>query len=66
MNELFPNLGKPRIKSIEIFRQIVGGIKSSFSVPVDLLFLPYCIETHHIQPQNYERLVSYHPRKNNI
>jgi hypothetical protein len=40
MTDLFPDLGKPTIKSIEISRQIAGGIESSCSVPRDLTVSP--------------------------
>ena len=36
MTDLLPDLGKPTIKSIEISRQIAGGIGSGCSVPRDL------------------------------
>jgi len=32
MTDLFPNLGKPTMKSIEIYLQIAGGIVSGWSV----------------------------------
>jgi hypothetical protein len=40
MNDLFPDLGKPAIKSIEISFQITGGIESGCSVPGDLTVSP--------------------------
>jgi hypothetical protein len=40
MTDLFPDLGKPTIKSIEISHQIVGGIGSGCSVPGDLTVSP--------------------------
>jgi hypothetical protein len=40
MTNLFPDLGKPVIKSIEISFQIVGGIESGCSVPGDLNISP--------------------------
>jgi hypothetical protein len=36
-NELFSDLGKPSMKSIEIYVQIIGGIGSSQSVPGALI-----------------------------
>jgi hypothetical protein len=33
MTDLFPDLGKPTMKCIEISHQIVGGIESGWSVP---------------------------------
>ena len=40
MMDLFPDLGKPVIKSIEISFQIAGGIGSGCSVPGDLTVSP--------------------------
>jgi hypothetical protein len=40
MIDLFPYLGKPKIKSIEISCQIAGGIGSSCIVPGDLIVFP--------------------------
>jgi hypothetical protein len=40
MTDLFPNLGKPTMKSIEIFIQIVGGSGSGWSVPRGLTVSP--------------------------
>jgi hypothetical protein len=37
MTDLFPKLGKPVIKSIEMSFQIAGGIGSGCSVPEDLI-----------------------------
>jgi hypothetical protein len=37
MSDLFPNLGNPTIKSIEMSLQIVGRIGSSWSVLGDLI-----------------------------
>ena len=36
MNDLLLELGNPTIKTIDISLQIVGGIGSSCSVPIDL------------------------------
>ena len=33
MTDLFPDLGKPTMKSIEISHKIEGGIRSGWSVP---------------------------------
>jgi hypothetical protein len=49
MTDLFPDLGKPVIKSIEISFQIAGGIKNGFTVPGHLNVSPCCIDTPHIQ-----------------
>jgi hypothetical protein len=51
MTDLFLDLGNPTMKSIEISLQIVGGIRSSWSVPGSLTIFPYCIDMYHIQPQ---------------
>jgi hypothetical protein len=40
MTHLFPDLGKPIIKSIEISFQIAGGIGSGWRVPGDLTVSP--------------------------
>jgi hypothetical protein len=40
ISDLFPNLGKPTIKSIEISHQIEGGIRSGCSVLGDLIVSP--------------------------
>jgi hypothetical protein len=40
MTDLFPDLGKPVIKSIEISFQIAGGIESGWRVPGDLTISP--------------------------
>jgi hypothetical protein len=40
MTDLFPDLGKLVIKSIQISFQIVGGIRSGCSVPGDLTVSP--------------------------
>jgi hypothetical protein len=40
MTDLFPDLGNPTIKSIEISLQIVGGIRSGCSVPGALTVSP--------------------------
>jgi hypothetical protein len=40
MMDLFPDLGKPIIKSIEISFQIAGGIDNGCSVPDDLNVSP--------------------------
>jgi hypothetical protein len=40
MIDLFPDMGKPVIKSIEISFQIAGGIGSGCSVPRDLIVSP--------------------------
>jgi hypothetical protein len=40
MTYLFPNLGNPTIKSIEISLQIAGGIGSGCSVLGDLTVYP--------------------------
>jgi hypothetical protein len=40
MTDLFPDLGKPTMKSIEISLQIAGGIRSSWSVPRALIVSP--------------------------
>jgi hypothetical protein len=40
MTNLFPDLGKPVIKSIELSLQIVGGIGSGCSVLGDLIVSP--------------------------
>jgi hypothetical protein len=40
MTNLFPDLGKPIMKFIEIFVQIVGGRGSSWSMPGVLTVLP--------------------------
>ena len=40
MTDLLPDLGKPTIKSIEISRQITGGIRSGCSVPGYLTVSP--------------------------
>jgi hypothetical protein len=39
-DNLFPDLGKPVIKSIEVSFQIAGGIRSGCSVPDDLTVSP--------------------------
>jgi hypothetical protein len=44
--DLFPNLGKLVIKSIEISFQIVGGIGIGCSVPRDLTISPLVSLTH--------------------
>ena len=41
MTDLFLDLGKPVIKSIEMSFQIVGGIGSGCSVPGDLIVSPF-------------------------
>jgi hypothetical protein len=41
MTDLFPNLGNPTMKSIEISCQIEGGIRSGWSVPGALTFYPF-------------------------
>ena len=46
MTDLFPDLGKPVIKSIEISFQIAGGIESDCSVPRDLTVSPLFALTH--------------------
>jgi hypothetical protein len=40
MIDLFPDLDKPTIKSIEISRQIASGIESGCSVARDLIVYP--------------------------
>jgi hypothetical protein len=40
MNDLFPDLGKPTMKSVEISVQIVGGIGIGWSVPGGLAVSP--------------------------
>jgi hypothetical protein len=40
ITDLFPDLGKPVIKSIDISFQISGGIGSGWSVPEDLTVSP--------------------------
>jgi hypothetical protein len=50
MTDLFPDLGKPTMKSIEISVQIVGGIGSGWSVLGDLTVSPLlltCITFNH-------------------
>jgi hypothetical protein len=40
MTDLLPDLGKPTMKSIEISRQIAGGMGSNWSVPGALTVYP--------------------------
>jgi predicted cation transporter len=40
MTDLFPDLGKPTIKSIEMSLQIAGGIEIGCSVPGALIVSP--------------------------
>jgi hypothetical protein len=40
MTDLLPNLGKPTMKSIEIFIEIVGGSGSGWSLPGGLTVSP--------------------------
>jgi hypothetical protein len=41
MIDLFPDLGMPTMKSIEIFLQIAGGIGSGWSVQGALTISPF-------------------------
>jgi hypothetical protein len=49
MTDVFPDLGKPTMKSIEISVQIVGGSGSSWSVPQGFpVFPPLHLQVSHL------------------
>jgi hypothetical protein len=64
--DLFFDLGKPTIKSIEISLQIAGGIRSGWSVLESLTIYPLCIDMYHIQPKRCICHASYHHKKMNF